>query len=134
MSKDVPRADRPAAAETTKQFIGLLASTLLYKPRAKDTPRANGLFAAVMGRTKPIQARVTMMNEQLLFCIQCDEPFAFSHEDQERYDRRGFDPPRRCPACRQHRVRMDDGDEGREGRRRTRPRRRRHWGDEMVYH
>lgn len=47
------------------------------------------------------------MNDQILFCVQCDEPFTFSRNDQERFQQRGFDPPQRCSACRQHKVKID---------------------------
>ena len=75
----------------------------------------------------------SMMNDQILFCVQCDEAFTFSFGEQEKYRQRGFDPPRRCPACRQHRMRMDDVYSGREGRRRSRPRRRPYQDDEYSY-
>jgi len=48
------------------------------------------------------------MKDQMLFCIQCDEPFMFTVKEQVRYSRQGFDPPRRCPECRQHKVRLAD--------------------------
>jgi hypothetical protein len=73
------------------------------------------------------------MNDQTLYCVQCDEPFTFSASDQEKFRQRGFDSPRRCPACRQHRVRMADAFHDHEGRRRNRPRRRPHHDDEHAY-
>ncbi len=73
------------------------------------------------------------MKDQTLYCVQCDEPFAFSFRDQEKFSQRGFDPPRRCPACRQHRVRMEDTVHNRDGRGRNRPRRRPHHDEERAY-
>ncbi len=73
------------------------------------------------------------MEDQILFCIQCDEPFTFSYEDQQRFHKRGFDPPRRCSSCRQHKVRMDAPQESRGLRRKGKARRNRsedsdiHW-------
>ncbi|MDJ0856884.1 MAG: zinc-ribbon domain containing protein [Desulfobacterales bacterium] len=61
----------------------------------------------------------SMMNDQILFCVQCEEPFAFNAIEQEKYRQRDFDPPRRCPTCRQHRMRTDDAHAGRNGRRRS---------------
>lgn len=74
-----------------------------------------------------------MMDDQILVCVQCDESFTFSHRDQERFRQRGFDPPRRCPVCRQHKVRMDAANDGRDDRRRVRPRRRPNHHDELSY-
>jgi hypothetical protein len=74
-----------------------------------------------------------LMNDQILFCVQCEEPFAFSAMEQQKYRQRDFDPPRRCPACRQHRMRTDDAHEAREGRRRSRSRRRSHQDDGWAH-
>lgn len=43
-----------------------------------------------------------------LSCQQCGASFFFSVAEQANYDRRGFDPPLRCPECRKHRNRIDD--------------------------
>ena len=58
------------------------------------------------------------MKDQMLFCVQCDEPFMFIVKEQNRYSRQGFDPPRRCPECRQHKVRLADDEETPRGERR----------------
>jgi hypothetical protein len=65
------------------------------------------------------------MKDQMLFCVQCDEPFLFTVKEQLRHSRQGFDPPRRCPECRQHKVRLADEDDLPRGDRRAqrRPRR-----------
>jgi len=41
-------------------------------------------------------------------CIQCDELFEISANEQERCERMGFDLPRRCPQCRKHKTRQID--------------------------
>jgi hypothetical protein len=48
-----------------------------------------------------IQKGITMVSTTIS-CIQCDTDFEFSAKDQEKYERKGFDPPRRCPLCRKH--------------------------------
>lgn len=62
------------------------------------------------------------MKDKTLFCIQCDDEFVFSVAEQQRFDRMGFDEPRRCPACRKHKTREEEGDE----RRRQKGKKRRH--------
>lgn len=62
------------------------------------------------------------MKDQMLFCMQCEEPFLFTVKEQMRHSRQGFDPPRRCPECRQHKVRLNDGAKEGRGERRA-PRR-----------
>lgn len=47
------------------------------------------------------------MSDQTLLCVQCDQPFIYTAAAQARAERHGFDPPRRCPTCRQHKVRME---------------------------
>jgi len=47
------------------------------------------------------------MSDLTLVCVQCDQPFIYSAAAQARAERHGFDPPRRCPECRQHKVRME---------------------------
>jgi hypothetical protein len=50
------------------------------------------------------------MKDQMLFCVQCDEAFLYTVKEQIRHERQGFDPPRRCPECRQHKVKLDESD------------------------
>ena len=57
-----------------------------------------------MGAIGSVVKEVTMTVETLS-CIQCGREFDFSPEDQQRYAHRGFDLPRRCPACRKHKAR-----------------------------
>ena len=53
------------------------------------------------------------MADTTITCIQCDTDFEFSEKDQEKYDRMGFDYPRRCPACRKHKSGSSDHNEKR---------------------
>ena len=48
------------------------------------------------------------MNATILTCIQCDNSFEYTIEEQRRHDSLGFDAPRRCPLCRKHKVRDSD--------------------------
>lgn len=40
------------------------------------------------------------MQDKIITCVQCNEPFVFSTEEKRRFDARGFDEPTRCPECR----------------------------------
>jgi hypothetical protein len=73
------------------------------------------------------------MKDQMLFCVQCDEPFTYSVKEQMRHSQQGFDAPRRCQTCRQHKVRMVDSPESRADRRKVRSRRRSDYGEESAY-
>ena len=42
------------------------------------------------------------METLILACIQCDEDFEFSTDEQEKYNQRGFDHPLRCSLCRKN--------------------------------
>ena len=70
------------------------------------------------------------MKDQMLFCVQCDEPFTYSVKEQIRHSQQGFDAPRRCQACRQHKVRMENGQEGRGDRRKVKTRQRFDYNEE----
>ncbi len=59
------------------------------------------------------------MKDQMLFCVQCDEAFLYTVKEQMRHERQGFDPPRRCPQCRQHKVKLAAGDASARGDRRS---------------
>ena len=51
------------------------------------------------------------MKDEILFCIQCDSEFSFTVSEQQRCQRMHFDPPRRCPQCRKHKAKADNGSE-----------------------
>ena len=45
------------------------------------------------------------MENMVITCIQCEEDFEFTVEEQEKLKKRGFDAPLRCPQCRKHKSR-----------------------------
>jgi len=45
------------------------------------------------------------MGNMVITCIQCQEDFEFTAEEQEKLKKRGFDAPLRCPQCRKHKAR-----------------------------
>ena len=49
------------------------------------------------------------MEDMLLECIQCENDFTFTAGEQLKYERMGFSEPRRCPQCRRHKVKQNDG-------------------------
>ena len=42
-------------------------------------------------------------------CIQCGNWFELTDSEKRRYAAKGFDPPLRCPDCRRHKNKSDDG-------------------------
>jgi hypothetical protein len=40
--------------------------------------------------------------DTIIICVQCDTDFELSEKEEEKYNRMGFDLPRRCPLCRKH--------------------------------
>jgi hypothetical protein len=44
------------------------------------------------------------MGDMTITCIQCEQPFLFTVAEQERFLAMGFDTPRRCPECREKKV------------------------------
>lgn len=66
------------------------------------------------------------MNDRFLTCIQCENSFLFSVEEQNRYLICGFDDPKRCPDCRKKRFKVFEKPErprNQKGRKRRRSRR-----------
>jgi DNA replicative helicase MCM subunit Mcm2 (Cdc46/Mcm family) len=53
------------------------------------------------------------MENKVITCIQCQEDFEFTVEEQEKLKRRGFDAPLRCPQCRKHKSRHLQQEENR---------------------
>ena len=51
------------------------------------------------------------MENMLITCIQCQEDFEFTVEEQEKMKDRGFDAPLRCPPCRKHKSRNHQHEE-----------------------
>lgn len=48
------------------------------------------------------------MQDKIFICIQCDNPFEFTVAEQEHFSSMGFDPPRRCPACRKNKFKESE--------------------------
>lgn len=48
--------------------------------------------------------------DRTLTCAECGAEFIFSSADQEFHSSRGFQDPKRCPACRQARRAARGGD------------------------
>ena len=46
------------------------------------------------------------MEREWIVCVQCDDEFEFNVADQIRYERKGFEPPQRCPTCRKHKSKV----------------------------
>ena len=46
------------------------------------------------------------MESEWIICVQCDDEFEFNVVDQISYQRKGFEPPQRCPACRKHKSKV----------------------------
>ncbi len=53
--------------------------------------------------------------DKTLVCVDCGAEFTFSAEDQEFHASRGYQDPKRCPACRQARRSERGGYGGRGG-------------------
>lgn len=41
--------------------------------------------------------------DRTLTCVECGSEFAFSADDQEFHQKKGYQDPKRCPNCRQAR-------------------------------
>ena len=44
------------------------------------------------------------MNEKIIICIECGNPFTLTVAQQERIIALEFDEPKRCRACREERI------------------------------
>ncbi len=40
------------------------------------------------------------MPDAIMICMICGSTFEFGEAEQERYERLGFEDPKRCPECR----------------------------------
>ena len=47
------------------------------------------------------------MNIITIDCIQCNQPFDFDADEQAYFQQRGYDTPKRCPACRRNKTKED---------------------------
>lgn len=57
-----------------------------------------------------------IMEDMVITCIQCQEDFEFTVEEQEKLNKRGFDAPLRCPVCRKHKSRNLQDEETRKSK------------------
>lgn len=59
------------------------------------------------------------MKDQIRTCIQCESEFIVTVSEQERLRLKGFDIPKRCPACRKHKMKSpkETDDRGQRDRR-----------------
>ena len=73
------------------------------------------------------------MKSTWLTCVQCDDLFEFTAAEQDRFDRLGFDAPRRCPACRRHKFKATDETDGRRLREKKKSHRQRGRHDEVDF-
>lgn len=48
------------------------------------------------------------METMILNCIQCEEDFEFSIDEQKKYNQKGFDAPLRCSQCRRNKAKSSD--------------------------
>lgn len=53
------------------------------------------------------------MENRVIICIQCQEEFEFTVEEQKKLEKRGFDAPLRCPQCRKRKSRHLQHEENR---------------------
>jgi len=49
------------------------------------------------------------LEDRELTCSDCGEAFVFTARDQEFFQSKGFQEPKRCPACRRSRKSQRDG-------------------------
>lgn len=51
---------------------------------------------------------IAAMRDQLIICVQCNTEFEFSAKEQQFYENKGFNPPKRCPQCRKNKSKLTD--------------------------
>ena len=56
------------------------------------------------------------MGNMVITCVQCQEDFEVTVEEQEKLKKRGFDVPLRCHQCRKHKSRNLQHEENRKSR------------------
>lgn len=52
------------------------------------------------------------MSDKTLTCAECGEEFTFSDDEQQFFNERGFQEPKRCKPCREKRKRERRGSRG----------------------
>ena len=56
---------------------------------------------------------VDVMRDKIVTCIQCDNTFILTAEEQKKLLDRGFSLPKRCPECRRKKAKIHELDERR---------------------
>jgi hypothetical protein len=46
------------------------------------------------------------MESKIIQCVQCDAEFEFTAEEQQEYESKGYDEPKRCPDCRRRKSKF----------------------------
>ena len=65
------------------------------------------------------------MKDKICYCIQCDNAFTLTVEEQKRLLDRGFSLPKRCPECRRKKSKLNEADERRKSKEKKKEGRRR---------
>ena len=52
------------------------------------------------------------MPDKSLTCVGCAQQFTFTDKEQQFYNERGFQEPKRCPPCRAARKKNNNYDRG----------------------
>jgi hypothetical protein len=60
------------------------------------------------------------MKDQARKCIQCESEFMVTASEQERLQSKGFDIPKRCPACRKNKMKSPKETDNNRGQREKR--------------
>jgi CxxC-x17-CxxC domain-containing protein len=50
-----------------------------------------------------------MYTDRILTCVQCNNEFTFTADDQQFHAGRGYQEPKRCPSCRAERRNQQSG-------------------------
>lgn len=48
------------------------------------------------------------MEEKVIRCIQCGQPFSITVAEQKRFISKGFDLPKRCQVCRKNKIKINN--------------------------
>ena len=53
-----------------------------------------------------------MFQDRNIACVECEQEFVFSADDQQYHSERGYSDPKRCPSCRAARRSQSGGGGG----------------------
>ena len=62
------------------------------------------------------------MRDQLITCVQCNTEFEFSAVEQQYYENKGFNLPKRCPKCRKNKAKLVDPEQNTHPNKKKHPR------------